>query len=157
MSDENHTFGVPTKFSGNLSKGHNSYVTSTTLVDTKIKDLVNPPVSDVAPPEAVSEFHTMYIKSHRSFAPGEQFHRNYIWKTDPTTHVWGAPSDQGNAEESVKESLVSQEERERYVFTYEYGNNIDHYCRNLRTKITTKRVQDFREKTHHKLGKPLDV
>ena len=31
----------------------------------------------------------LYIKSHGSYGPGEQKRRNYNWKVDPGTTVWG--------------------------------------------------------------------
>jgi hypothetical protein len=66
----------------------------------------------------------MYVKSHHSFAPGEQAHRNYKWSKDPSATVWGAPSDLKKTEENVKESLVWQAERDRYDFCVKLAVNM---------------------------------
>ena len=86
-------------------------------VDTNIKDLVTPPSKAMSTEEQIL-FRDMYIKSHKSYAPGEQAHRKYNWTEEQKHAAWGAPSDQGKAEENVKESLTWKDDKERYVFLF---------------------------------------
>lgn len=60
-----------------------------------------------APVEEDPNAHKMYVRSHFSYAPGEQRRRNYDWSKpgiDPTTHKFGAV-DKDEYREGVKKAL----------------------------------------------------
>lgn len=86
------------------------------LKDTQIKDLITPSKEAGAhlSAEEQAAVRDMYIKSHKSYAPGEQWHRQYKWTDAQLMATWGAPSAQAkSAEETVKDSLKWAADTER--------------------------------------------
>lgn len=81
------------------------------IVGAKEKDLEGQVRNIMFPtdqqPEDEEHAHTMYVKSHAAFGPGEQRSRNYQWDAtgfDPVTHRFGAV-DKDDYQQGVKKAL----------------------------------------------------
>jgi len=82
-----------------------------------------------------------YLKSHGTWAPGEQKTRNYQWNLDPTNHRFGH-TDKEDYREGVKKAINPAAEHRTGV---------------LPTTVVPKRVDDFRRVKQDELGKPRNL
>ncbi|KAJ3126088.1 hypothetical protein HK098_007886 [Nowakowskiella sp. JEL0407] len=96
-------------------------------------------------PEDNAQVKRQYIKSHLSYEPGEQRDYDYNWTKYPKNSIWGVKIQHDNDGKRVKDSLYWEEERKSHFTIRELG-----------TKLSIKRLEDYRERSKPALGKVHD-
>lgn len=82
----------------------------------------------------------LYRRTHLDFDVGEQLQRNYTCPNFATTNLFGIPNPHDNDGRKVKQTLQWLHEAQQ----------------KKATKIVSKRVDDFRERTQPQLGQVHD-
>lgn len=87
---------------------------------------------------------------------GETMDRNYDWSKFTKSSLYGAPTPNDPTGKQVKTSLhwLTQAQKSvtaRIMIIYQICYNSER-----KVPIVVKRVDDFREKSHHQLGKVFD-
>ncbi|XP_072910541.1 EF-hand domain-containing family member B isoform X2 [Hemitrygon akajei] len=108
--------------------------------DTTARELVNPPKTRQQVNEESQRGHPLYIVTHNDYNVGEQVDRKYNWSRISKESAFGIEtpyfSDGRLAAKSLRWLTELQQQKS--------------------AKIVSKKVDDFREKTHHQVGKVLD-
>ncbi|XP_071822660.1 EF-hand domain-containing family member B-like [Apostichopus japonicus] len=115
--------------------------TTTTLgtknvFDCTAGELVSPPKTYTDVMREDQEGKDLYKFTHHEFEVGESLDRNYDWTRYPKDMVYGIPTPHNNDGKHVAKSL-----------TWLRNNDLD-----KGTKVVSKRVDDFRERTQPQLG-----
>lgn len=115
VQDKNFTYGNKTDF--------NDYVAKDVIAPNNIKIEKDP------------EVQALYIKTHGNYECGQQRDRNYNWKFDPKTHVFG------------KHVFVPEDGAKRCL---QPDFAVDEFPR---TRIVKKNVEDYRNFRQEPIGK----
>lgn len=111
-----------------------------TELDTGAGGLINPnkTFADVEKESALG--HELYVRSHDDFNPGEKLRRSYTVPNFQTTNKFGIPTPHDNTGLHLKKTLKWMTEAQQ----------------EKATPITSKRVDEFRERTQEQLGQVHD-
>ncbi|XP_035133739.2 EF-hand domain-containing family member B isoform X2 [Callithrix jacchus] len=104
------------------------------------KDVVNPPKSYEKVFEEGNEGHDLYVVSHNDYYAGEAKNRKYNPSSFHRFNVYGVPTPHFNDGRAMAKSLYWLHELQM----------------KRGTKFVSKRVDNFKEKFQHKLGRVLD-
>uniref|UniRef100_A0A2K5BZ53 EF-hand domain family member B n=1 Tax=Aotus nancymaae TaxID=37293 RepID=A0A2K5BZ53_AOTNA len=104
------------------------------------KDVVNPPKSYEEVFKEGNEGHDLYVVSHNDYYAGEAKNRKYNPSSFHRFNVYGVPTPHFNDGRAMAKSLYWLHELQM----------------KRGTKFVSKRVDDFKEKFQHKLGRVLD-
>nr|XP_035133739.1 EF-hand domain-containing family member B isoform X2 [Callithrix jacchus] len=104
------------------------------------KDVVNPPKSYEEVFEEGNEGHDLYVVSHNDYYAGEAKNRKYNPSSFHRFNVYGVPTPHFNDGRAMAKSLYWLHELQM----------------KRGTKFVSKRVDNFKEKFQHKLGRVLD-
>ncbi|XP_060681497.1 EF-hand domain-containing family member B isoform X1 [Hemiscyllium ocellatum] len=126
-----------------LPKGMDIY--NTTFGRKGVKDisageLVNPPKTRKQVYEESQAGHSLYVTTHNAYNVGEQRDRNYDWSRHSKYSAFGIETPYFNDGRLTAKSL-------QWLTDVQQRNS---------AKIISKKVDDFREKTQHQIGKVLD-
>ncbi|XP_041039895.1 EF-hand domain-containing family member B [Carcharodon carcharias] len=126
-----------------LPKGMDIY--NTTFGKRGVKDisageLLNPPKTQHQVYEESKKGHPLYIVTHNDYNVGEQRDRKYDWSRHSRYSTFGLETPYFNDGRLTAKSL-------RWLTEEQQRNS---------AKIVSKKVEDFREKTNHQIGKVHD-
>ncbi|XP_072108113.1 EF-hand domain-containing family member B isoform X1 [Mobula birostris] len=126
-----------------LPKGLDIYNTTfgkRVVKDTTASELVNPPKTRQQVNEESQRGHPLYIVTHNDYNVGEQVDRKYNWSRISKESAFGIEtpyfSDGRLAAKSLRWLTELQQQKS--------------------AKIVSKKIDDYREKTRHQVGKVLD-
>ncbi|XP_069769318.1 EF-hand domain-containing family member B isoform X2 [Narcine bancroftii] len=126
-----------------LPKGLNIY--NTTFGKRVIKDitageLVNPPKTRQQVYDESQSGHSLYIVTHNDYNVGEPVDRKYDWSRISKESTFGVETPFYNDGRMAAKSLhwLTEVQQQKSA------------------KVISKKIDDFREKTHHQVGKGLD-
>jgi len=111
-----------------------------TELDIGAGGLINPNKTYARVEEETKTGHELYRQTHRDFFVGEQLHRAYTSPNFQTTNKFGIPTPHDNTGLHLKKTLKWLHESEQ----------------EKATKIVSKRVDEFRERTQEQLGQVHD-
>ncbi|XP_067854869.1 EF-hand domain-containing family member B [Heptranchias perlo] len=126
-----------------LPKGIDIYSTTfgkRGLKGISVGELVNPPKSREQVYKESQEGHPLYVVTHSDYNIGEQMDRKYDWSRHSKYSTFGVETPYFNDGRMTAKSL-------RWLPEMQLQKS---------AKIISKKVDDFREKTHHQLGKVFD-
>jgi len=108
--------------------------------DVQAGELVNPPKLAKQVAEEAAEGEELYKISHSAFHVGESYNRKYDWSRVPATSMFGIETPHDNRGLNVKKTLkwIGETQSEKAA------------------QITSKRVDDFRERTMPQVGQVHD-
>ncbi|KAL3855117.1 hypothetical protein ACJMK2_014346 [Sinanodonta woodiana] len=111
-----------------------------TELDSGAGGLINPNKNYAEVDIETQEGHELYVRSHKDFNVGEQMHRSYTSPNFSFNSKFGTPTPHDNTGLHTKKTLkwVHETQQEKS------------------TKIVSKRVDDFREKSQSQLGQVHD-
>lgn len=135
--------GIAHDQSVGLPKGLNKYEFTfglPTALDIGAGGLINPNKTYADVENETRVGHELYLRSHMDFDAGEQFHRSYTSPNFNFKSKFGMPTPHDVSGKHLKKTLkwISEVEQDRA------------------TKIVSKRVDEFRERSQNQLGQTRD-
>jgi len=120
----------------------------------KAGQCINPPKTEQQVIEADKAGHELYVKTHNDYYVGEQINRNYdnSWNKEGT--IFGVDTPHHNDGRMVYRSLRWPSSDTMEVAD-RFGNKKGK-CKMSATKLVSKRVDEFRQRTQPQLGKVHD-
>ncbi|XP_078092130.1 EF-hand domain-containing family member B isoform X2 [Mustelus asterias] len=126
-----------------LPKGMDIYKTTfgkKVIKDISAGELINPPKTRKQVYKESVEGHPLYVVSHNAYNVGEQRDRKYDWSKYSKYGTFGTETPYFNDGRLTAKAL-------RWLTEVQQQKS---------AKIISKKVDDFREKTHHQVGKVFD-